>query len=41
MSKKDRSKEASFMACAYRGEEEEEKEERGKRLINMPRPHFN
>lgn len=30
MSKKDRSKEASFMAYAYRGEKEEEKEEREK-----------
>lgn len=43
---KDGSKEASFMAQAYRGEREEgrEQRERGegeKRLINMPRPHFN
>lgn len=46
---KDGSKEASLMAQAYRGEWEEEKEsnrereqrERKKRLINVPRPHFN
>lgn len=29
------------MAWTYMGEKEEEKRERGKRLINMPRPHFN
>lgn len=43
---KDGSKEASFMAQAYRGEgeaeSEGERERRGKkRLINVPRPHFN
>ena len=40
---KDGSKEASFMAQAYRGEREDERKrgEREKRLINMPRPHFN
>lgn len=40
---KDGSKEASFMAQAYRGEREEEREraEREKTLINVPRPHFN
>lgn len=40
MSKKDRSKEASFMACAYRGEKEEEKEERGKKINKYAKASF-
>lgn len=41
---KDGSKKASFMAQGYRGEREAESKksrEEKKRLINVPRPHFN
>lgn len=43
---KDGSKEASFMAQTYRRDLEKQREQkgerrRGKRLINVPRPHFN